>query len=125
MGVTFNEYIKDLLIQIRSSYNVFLELKDSKGDLEIIYREWIKINSLLQSLINRINKMSDPSDVHILISKLAKYYIENYYFEREINTMSELYSQDTNRLKNLRLKIIESFNDKEFIKRINIMIKEW
>jgi hypothetical protein len=56
--------------------------------------------------------------------KISKYYLDNYYFEREINIMSELYANDSNRLKNMRLKIIESFNDKKFIGRMEQIIKE-
>ena len=121
---TFSEYVKDILNQIKSSYEVFEKLEDKPGDLDIIKKEWIKVDSLLNSLIKRIENSDNVSDVYQNLVKKCKYYTENYYFHREIEIMSDLYANDPNRLKNIRLKILESFNDKKFIERINETIEK-
>ena len=121
---TFSEYVKDILNQIKSSYEVFEKLEDKPGDLDIIKKEWIKVDSLLNSLIKRIENSDNASDVYQNLVKKCKYYTENYYFHREIEIMSDLYANDPNRLKNIRLKILESFNDKKFIERINETIEK-
>ncbi len=121
---TFNEYVQDILIQINSSYEIFQKLQDKPGDLEIIHREWIKVDSLLHSLIKRIETAEKTNDTFQDLVKKCRYYTENYYFNREIEIMSDLYSTDPNRLKNIRLKILESFQDKKFIERINETIEK-
>jgi len=50
------------------------------------------------------------SDFKPLKSKF-KHYLENYSFEKEIETMTPLYSNDVHRIKNMRLKILESLED--------------
>jgi hypothetical protein len=54
----------------------------------------------------------------------VKNYLENYYFVQEIDTMSPLYSDDSDRLKNMRLKIIEAFQDKKLIDKIEEVIEK-
>ena len=102
--VTFNEYIKDILNQIKKSYYVFEQLNDKPGDLEIIQREWLKVNSLLRSIIKRIENSDKSNDIFQDLIKKSKYYVDNYYFDREIEIMSGLYSNDTHRIKNIRFK---------------------
>ena len=119
---TFNEYIKDILNQIKMSYYLLKELKDNPGDLEIIRKEWLKVNSLLRSIIKRIEDSDKSSDVFQDLIKKSKRYIDNYYFDREIQIMSGLYSDDVHRIKNIRLKILESFEDNKFIESIDSTI---
>ena len=121
---TFSEYIKDILNQIKSSYEIFESLDDKPGDLDILKKEWIKVDSLLNSLIKRIENSDNTSDVYQNLVKKCKYYTENYYFHREIEIMSDLYANDPHRLKNIRLKILESFNDKKFIEKISETIEK-
>ena len=120
--VTFDEYIKDILNQIKMSYHLLKELKDNPGDLEIIRKEWLKVNSLLRSITKRIENSDNSRDVFQDIIKKSKHYIDNYYFDREIQIMSGLYSNDTHRIKNIRLKILESFEDNKFIDSIDSTI---
>lgn len=122
--VTYDNYIKDILNQILESHDLLTKLHDKPGDLEIINREWLKINGLLNSLIIRIDSSKMNRDLYQEIKKLSKFYLDNYYFEREIQTMSSLYSEDSDRLKNLRLKILDSYNDRKFIDRIKGIIKD-
>ena len=117
--LTFGQYVKDILNQVRTTHDVFLKLQDKPGDLDTMRKEWIKVDSLLRSLIKRIDNSEKTNDLYQNLSKKCRYYIENYDFQREIEIMSGLYAEDSNRLKNIRLKILESFNDKKFLESIN------
>jgi len=116
--ISFDEYIKGVLKQVLDSYQILLELEDKTGDLKIIKNELLKINGFLRVIVKKINSSNIQSDSFVKLSKRSKYYLESYDFEREIDTMSNLYSTDPNRLKNIRLKIIESLQDKKLIKTI-------
>ncbi len=116
--VSFDEYVKGILKQVLDSYQILLELEDKPSDLKIIKNELLKINGFLRVIVKKINSSNIQSDSLVKLSKRSKYYLENYDFEREIDTMSNLYSTDPNRLKNIRLKIIESLQDKKLIEII-------
>jgi len=116
--VSFDEYIKGVLKQILDSYQILLELEDKSGDLKIIKNELLKINGFLRVIIKKIDSSNIQSDSFVKLSKRSKYYLESYEFKREIDTISNLYSTDPNRLKNIRLKIIESLQDKKLIETI-------
>lgn len=122
--LTFSGYVKDILKQIKLSHEIFENLEDKPGDLDIMKKEWVKVDSLLNSLIKRIENSENTGDVYQNLVKKCKYYTENYYFHREIEIMSDLYANDPHRLKNIRLKILESFNDKKFMERINETIEK-
>ncbi len=116
--VSFDEYIQGILKQILDSYQILLELEDKSGDLKIITNELLKINGLLRVIVKKINSSNIQTDSFVNLSKRSKYYLESYEFKREIDTISNLYSTDPNRLKNIRLKIIESLQDKKLIETI-------
>ncbi len=122
--ISNNEYVKKVLDQISDSYNVIQNLKDKSGDLEIIKKELLKINGFFMVLIKKLGTENfDSHDLLELKSKI-KNYVENYYFVQEIDTMSPLYSDDSDRLKNMRLKIIEAFQDKKLIDKIEELIEK-
>jgi len=116
--VSFDEYIKGVLMQVLVSYQTLLELDDKPSDLKIIKNELLKINGFLHEIVKKINSSNIQSDNFVKLSKRSKYYPESYDFEREIDTMSNLYSTDPNRLKNIRLKIIESLQNKKLIETL-------
>jgi len=121
--ITLDEYLKGILKQILDSYAVLDELSDKPGDLEIINREWLKIFGQFQVIINKLEKTPKNSDIYLELQKRLKLYVENNDFEREINTMSLLYSTDINRLKNIRLKILESLNERKLMEKIESIMK--
>jgi hypothetical protein len=122
--ISNNEYVKKVLDQILDSYNVIQNLKDKSGDLEITKKELLKINGFFMVLIKKLGTENfDSHDLLELKSKI-KNYVENYYFVQEIDTMSPLYSDDSDRLKNMRLKIIEAFQDKKLIDKIEELIEK-
>ena len=121
---TIDEYLKGILGQILTSYKILTELNDNPNDLEIIKRELSKIRGLLQVIFNELDKKKYQSDRLVTLHKLSAYYIDTYDFAREIEILAQVYYKDSSRLKNLRLLIINSLNDKKLIEKLQtILIK--
>ena len=122
--ITYNEYLKKILIRILDSYKILKEIKDNPGDLDNIKKEMLKINGFLKVISHKIHADNIPSsDFKTLQSKFQNY-LENYYFEKEIETMASLYSNDVNRIKNMRLKIIEALENRKMINDIEELIEK-
>ena len=104
--------------RIIESYETLSNLDNNPGDLEVIKVELLKIKGFLQVLAHKIDVEKYHSvDVKRLQSK-AKSYLKTYYFEKEIENISLLYSDDSSRLKNLRLTILDSLNDRRLMEYI-------
>ena len=121
---SFHEYLKGILKQILNSYQILTELNDVPNDLEIINKEFSKIKGLLQVIKNKLGEKKYQSDNLVTLHKLSSHYIENYDFSREIQLLSQIYSNDPNRLKNIRSLIIESLNDRKLIEKFQIIINK-
>ena len=121
---SFHEYLKGILQQILDSYQILTELNDNPGDLQIINREFSKIEGFLQVIKNKLSEKKYQSDNLVTLHKLSSYYIENYDFVREINLLSKTYSSDPNRLKNIRLVIIQSLNDRKLIEKFQTILNK-
>ncbi len=120
--VTYNEHLKKILSQTLDSYNNLKEIQDKPGDLDYIKKEMLKINGFLKVTTNNIDEYKITlSDFKKLKSKL-EHYLENYFFEKEIETMAPLYSDDIHRIKNMRLKIIEALEDKQMIENMRDLV---
>jgi len=117
-----DEYLKGILSQILASYNILSTLNDDPNDLDIIKKELSKIRGLLQVMSNKLDNKKYQSDHLVTIYKLSTYYINTYDFAREIEIMSQVYYEDSSRLKNLRVLIINSLNDKKLIERFQAML---
>jgi len=113
----FSEYLKGIMRQILDSYNIIIQLDDEPSDLAIIKKELSKIRGQLTVLKNKLKSKEYQSDDLVTLYKVSLYYTETYDFSREINLLSQIYYNDPLRLKNLRLLIIESLNDKKFIEK--------
>jgi len=122
--VDFDNYLKGLLNQIFESYQLLTNLDDKTGDLEIIKKELAKIKGLLQVIINKLNSIDNNSNDCVELLSASDAYVKNYDFFREIETMSKLYSEDPHRLQNLRQTIIDSFNDKKLIEKIESLMEK-
>lgn len=122
--IDFDNYLKGLLKQIFESYQLLTNLDDKTGDLEIIKKELSKINGLLQVIINKLNAIDNASNDYVELLSASNSYIKNYDFFREIETMSQLYSEDPHRLQNLRQTIIGSFNDNGLIEKIESLMEK-
>ena len=122
--MNIDEYLKGILGQILNSYKILTELDDEDGDLDVIKKELSKIKGLLQVINTKLNDKKYQSDNLVTIYKLSYYYIDAYDFTREIEILSQVYYRDSNRLKNLRMLIINSLNDKRLIERFQTILTE-
>ncbi len=121
---SFHEYLKGILKQILNSYQILTELNDVPNDLEIINKEFSKIKGFLQVIKNKLGEKKYQSDNLVTLHRLSSHYIESYDFTREIQLLSQIYSNDPNRLKNIRLLIIESLNDRKLIEKFQIILNK-
>jgi len=122
--VDFNEYLKGILQQISASYKILTELNDEPNDLHIMKQEISKIIGLFLVTKNKLSEKNNQSDSFVTIYKLFSYYIETYDFSREIDVLAQVYYKDSDRLKNLRMVIIDSLNDKHLIEKLQTILKK-
>ena len=113
--VTYVEHLKNILNHILDSYQILNDIEDKPGDLSKIEKEMLKINGFIRVVSNKIDTDKIPtSDFQTLKIKFSRY-LENYSFEKEIKTMTSLYSDDVSRVKNMRLKILEALKNKHMM----------
>ena len=122
--IDLNEYLKGILQQILASYKILTELNDEPGDLHIMKQEISKIIGLFLVIKNKLGEKNNQSDSFVTIYKLFSYYTETYDFSREIDVLAQVYYKDSARLKNLRLLIIDSLNDKHLIEKLQIILNK-
>tara|TARA_B100001167_G_scaffold150104_1_gene97639 strand:- start:648 stop:1022 length:375 start_codon:yes stop_codon:yes gene_type:complete len=118
----FDEYLKGILQQILDSFTKLTELNDNPNDLQIMKKEISKIIGLFIVIKNKLEEKKNQSDSFVILYKLTSYYIETYDFSREIDMLAQVYYKDSARLKNLRLLIIESLNDKKLIENLQMIL---
>jgi len=121
---SFDDYLRGILEQILESNQILKNLQDKLGDLEIIKKEISKINGLITVVINKLEASDNSSDDFVSLLSAGKSYLENYDFTREIETMSKLYSNDSNRLKNIRYTILDSLRDKKLMEKIETISRK-
>ncbi|MDH3618727.1 MAG: hypothetical protein OEM89_08390 [Nitrosopumilus sp.] len=120
--ISNNDYVKKVLDQVLDSFHLIQNLKDQSGDLDIIKKELLKINGFFMVLSKKLGTENFQSRDLLELKTKVTHYLENYYFVQEIDTMSPLYSDDSDRIKNMRLKIIEAFHDKKLIDKLEDLI---
>ena len=122
--VTYVEYLKSILNHIVDSYNALEAIEDKPGDLKKIEKEMLKINGFVRVISNKIEIEKIPLvDFKITKKKFAEY-LATYSFEKEIETMAPLYSNDVNRIKNMRLKILESLKNNNMMNNIKELLEK-
>jgi|TARA_B100001540_G_C15791421_1_gene635610 hypothetical protein len=113
-----NEYFKGILNQILDSYAIIENLGDSPNDLYVLQIEISKIMGLFKIIFRKLSKtdgfLQEVSGLHKIIGD----YLENYDFSREIDLLLKTFSEDQSRVKNIRMSISKSLNDKELIEKI-------
>ena len=122
--VTYNEYLKNILHQILDSYNILKKIDEKKEDLDIIKKEMLKINGFLKVVLRKIDSDKIQSSDFKIVKSKFQHYLDNYYFEKEIETMAPLYSNDLSRVKNMRLKILESLEHKKMMDDVEELIEK-
>ena len=122
--VTYVEYLKSILNHIVDSYNILEAIEDKPGDLKKIEKEMVKINGFMKVVSNKIEIDKIPlTDFKITKKKFADYLV-TYSFEKEIQTMAPLYSNDVSRVKNMRLKILESLKNNNLITNVKELLEK-
>ena len=119
-----DDYLKGVLGQVLDSYKILVELDDEPDDLNIIKKETAKISGLLHVIRNKLSEKKYQSDHLVTLRKLAKYYTDTYDYSREIEYLAQIYDEDPNRIKNLRILIINSLNDKRMIEKFQTILNE-
>ena len=120
--VTYVEYLKKILNHIVDSYHILETIEDKPGDLAKIEKQMLKINGFIKVVSNKINPDKIPTSNFKIIQKKFLEYLENYSFEKEIVTMTPLYSNDISRIKNMRLKILEALKNKNMIDNVKELL---
>ncbi|MFM7796756.1 MAG: hypothetical protein ACKO7N_08330 [Candidatus Nitrosotenuis sp.] len=122
--VTYEEYLRGILKQVADSNLLLENLRDKPGDLEIINRELAKINGLFIALANKLEtNKQELVEYQYILSPIRKY-LQNNEFFREMKTMSMLYSDDSMRLKNLRMSILGSLKENNLLEHIFNIIRQ-
>ena len=119
-----DEYLRGILEQILASHKILTGLSDDPNDLIIIKKEISKIRGLLQVIHNKLDEKKYQTDHIVSLRKLSIYYIDTYDFTREIEYLAQIYDKDPNRIKNLRVLIINSLNDRKMIEKFQIMLEK-
>ncbi len=122
--VQFEHYLSGLLSQIKDSIKVIEDLKDIPGDLKTIKKELAKINGLFQVITIKLEGINNHSDKYVELYSAIKYYLDNYFFEREIETMEKLYSDDSHRLRNIRYSILKALSDKKLLEKVDSIMRD-
>lgn len=122
--VTYNEYLKKILVQVIDSYKLLQEVNDKPGELDNIKKEMLKINGFLKVISNKVDPTKIPASDFKTVQSKSRHYLDNYYFEKEIETMAPLYSNDVSRIKNMRLKILEALEDMKMMEEIKELIEK-
>ncbi|MEK0337323.1 MAG: hypothetical protein QQN41_07810, partial [Nitrosopumilus sp.] len=73
-----------------SSYNKLKEVEDKDEDLNYIKIEMLKINGFLKVVSNKIDIDKISLSNFSTIKSKFQHYLDNYYFEKEIETMASL-----------------------------------
>ena len=120
--VTYVEHLKKILNHIVDSYHILEIIDDKPGDLVKIEKEMLKINGFVKVISNKIDPDKIPNSDFKITQKKFLEYLETYSFEKEIETMASLYSNDVSRIKNMRLKILESLKNKNMINNVKELL---
>jgi len=119
---SFDDYLSGILKQILDYFQILTNLQDKPNDIEIIKKELTKINGLLYVVVNKLESSNDKSNDFVELLSSTKFYLENHDFFREIETLSQLYSEDSQRIKNLRYIIVKALQEKKLIQKIESLI---
>ena len=120
--VTYVEHLKKILNHIIESYHILETIEDKPGDLAKIEKEMLKINGFVKVVSNKIDPDKIPNSNFKITKIKFSEYLETYSFEKEIETMAPLYSDDVSRIKNMRLKILEALKNKNMMGNVKELL---
>jgi len=119
-----NEYFKGILNKILDSYAIIENLDNSPNDLYVLQIEVSKVMGLFKIISRKLSKNNDLPQEFSKLHKIVGEYLENYDFSREIDLLLKTFSEDQSRVKNIKISISKSLNDKELIEKIYNMSKK-
>ena len=122
--VTYVEHLKKILNHIVDSYHILETIEDKPGDLGKIEKEMLKINGFVKVVSNKIDPDKIPNSNFKITKIKFSEYLETYSFEKEIETMAPLYSDDVSRVKNMRLKILEALKNNNMINNVKDLLDD-
>ena len=118
-----NEYLRDIMKKILDSYSIVENLSNSSIDLELLQLELKKINGLLLVLNKKLTQLKIPTDNFENLNKKIIFYFANYDFGREIQLLTNTYSEDTLRVRNIRNSVVNSLKHGRLVDKIYEMSK--
>lgn len=121
---TYGQHLKSILCKVLDSYGTLQASQDRSGDLASIKMELLRINGFLRVVANNIEAEKIQMSGFGPLRKKFMHYLENYYFEQEIDTILEIYPADTLRIKNIRLMILDALEDKKMMKDVAELVGE-
>jgi len=122
--ISNEDYMKKILQQVLDSYEILHNLQDKPGDLDVIKKELLKINGFFTVILKKFSESNFQLSALLELQPKIRNYLKSYYFVQEIDTMTSLYSGDSSRIKNMRLKIFEAFQDKKLIDKIEEVLEK-
>lgn len=133
---SFDEYVGIVVGQVSESAGIVRALEGRPGDLDVMRREWARTIGLVRSLAARLEGAAEAAAgggegggggprerAYGEMAALCRAYSESYSFEREIDTMSGLYADDPGRLRNMRIKMCESYDGGRFLERLEALAR--
>ncbi|MDI1495800.1 MAG: hypothetical protein K8823_1108 [Cenarchaeum symbiont of Oopsacas minuta] len=121
--VTIFEYVEGITRDLILSHKTLESLDNKPGDLDIIRREWHRSVGLSVALADRITTSKITNETLVNMAKKCRKFTE-YDFTQEIDMLYGLYSDDPNRLKNIRIKILEAFEESKLVKQMYITLED-
>ena len=116
--------MRGVLEQIDDSYTLLQNLKDKPGDLGIIKKELAKLTGLLQAVGSKLDANKQEFSEYEHLATPIRHYLGSYDFFRELDALSLLYSDDSMRLRNLRVTIIDALEDRNLMGHIKAILKQ-
>jgi len=113
--VTLSDYIKNIAAKIHDSITIIENLDDNSESLQILKVEMKHINGYLTIIIRKLENRDNISDLQSELLKLSISYLSENDFFRELEQINEIYSNDPNRIRNIKKLIINSFHKKEIV----------
>jgi len=117
--VTLSDYIKNITTKTLESISVIENLDDNSESLHILKVEMKHVNGYLTIIIRKLKNRDNISDLHSELLKSSINYLNENDFFRELEQIDEIYSNDPNRIKNIKKLIINSFYKKNFVSVLN------
>jgi hypothetical protein len=111
------DYIKSILEQIIDSYKKLQEIRDKSGDLDVIKKELDKIQGIVKVLVIKIEKSGNYSVSYSELLAASKSFLRDHNFHTEIYRISQLYSEDSYRIRNIRISILSALEESKLISK--------